>query len=344
MTSVRKGILLAGVWSLLGTLFATQAFIGSHYAVHPLNWTEAFGVAFVAWYVRGIFAIPTFWLARRFPFTRTSAVRAAAIHIPASALMAVVEQTVFAAVVTRIATTRGVTPSPVELQINFVVYWIVVGTAHALSYYTKVHETQMVAARLQSQLATARLDVLRGQLQPHFLFNTLNDIAELIHEDPDRADEMLMTLSDLLRSSLAQTDQRDVPLQQEVELLTRYVDIARMRFRDRLSIDIDVPPALFGLQVPAFILQPIVENAIRHGASRRDGGGHVWITASRSGDTVRLEVRDNGPGPSTGSDSDGVGLRTTRQRLSEQFGDTARFELTAGVGGGAVARIELPAR
>src|SRR3954470_9578297 len=118
MTSVRKGFLLAGVWSLLGALFATQAFIGSHYAVHPLNWGEAFGVAFAAWYVRGIFAIPTVWLARRFPFTRASAARVLAVHVPASALMAVIEQAIFAAAVTRIAATRGVTPSPVELQIN----------------------------------------------------------------------------------------------------------------------------------------------------------------------------------------------------------------------------------
>ena len=343
MTSVRKGFLLVGLWSLLGALFATQAFVGSHYTVRPLNWGQAFGVAFVAWYVRGAFAIPAVWLARRFPFTRKSAATALAVHLPASLLLAAIEQSVFAAAVTRISVMRGVTPSPVEFQINLVVYWIVVGAAHAAGYYAKVHETQMLAARLQSQLATARLDVLRGQLQPHFLFNTLNDIAELIHEDPDRADGMLMTLSDLLRSSLLQTE-RDVPLRQELDLLGRYLDISRMRFRDRLSINVEVSPALDGVLVPAFILQPIVENAIRHGAARRDGDGHVWITATRAGELLRLDVQDNGPGLSTASNPEGVGLRTTRQRLSEQFGSSAHFELTDRDGGGAVARIEIPAR
>src|SRR5262245_58093898 len=143
MTAVRKGFLLAGVWSLLGALFATQAFIGSHYAVRPLSWGEAFGVAFIAWYMRGVFALPTFWIARRFPCGRHSAGRALAVHLPASALMAAVEQAVFAAVVTRIPAMHAVTPSPVEFQINLVVYWIVVGTAQAIGYYTRVHETQM---------------------------------------------------------------------------------------------------------------------------------------------------------------------------------------------------------
>src|SRR5436190_12456887 len=129
MTSVRKGFLLAGVWSLLGALFATQAFIGSRYAVRPLDWTEAFGVAFIAWYVRGAFAIPTFWLARRVPFTRVSAVKALAVHVPASVVFAGIEQLTFAAIVTHVVAMRSVTPSPVEFQISFVVYWIVVGAA-----------------------------------------------------------------------------------------------------------------------------------------------------------------------------------------------------------------------
>src|SRR4051794_37319590 len=137
MTSVRKGFLLAGVWSLLGALFATQAFIGSHYTVRPLNWGEAFGVAFIAWYIRGVFALPTVWLARRFPFTRPLVARALAVHVPASALMAGIEQAVFVTVLTRIPAMRGVTPSPVEFQINLVVYWIVLGAAHALGYYTR---------------------------------------------------------------------------------------------------------------------------------------------------------------------------------------------------------------
>jgi LytS/YehU family sensor histidine kinase len=231
-----------------------------------------------------------------------------------------------------------------EIQINLLVYWLVVGTAHAVGYYTRGHETQVLAARLQSQLATARLDVLRGQLHPHFLFNTLNDIAELIHEDPERADGMLMTLSDLLRASLAQTNQRDVSLQQELALLTRYLDISRMRFRDRLSIDVDVPATVHDAMVPSLILQPIVENAIRHGVARLGGGGHVWISAHRIGDRLRLEVRDNGPGPSANADVEGIGLRTTRERLREQFADAARFELAHRSDGGAIASIEIPFR
>jgi two-component system LytT family sensor kinase len=312
MSTARKVLLLAGLWSLLGALFATQAFIGSHYSTIPLSWAESFGVAFIAWYVRGLLALPAFWLATRVQFARGRVLRALVVHVPASVVYAFAGQMIFTALVRGIAMTARVMPSPAEAQISLVVYWIVVGAAHAVRYYTRVHETEIISARLQSQLANARLDVLRGQLHPHFLFNTLNDIAELIHEDPDRADEMLTTVSELLRTSLARTDQRDISLEHELDFLERYLEIARMRFRDRLTIDVDVPLALRATMVPSLILQPVVENAIRHGVARRDGGGRVSISARTSGNRLRLEVRDNGPGPATDARNEGMGLRTTR--------------------------------
>lgn len=342
MTTARKVFLLAAVWSLLGVLFATQTFLASQYVTGRLTWSQSFGMALAAWYVRGLMALPAYWLAVRFPFARGRVGRALLVHIPATLIFAFGAQALFVEIVRRLPATSGVMPAPTEVHVTFVVYWIVVGAAHALRYYRRMHENEVATARLQSQLATARLDVLRGQLHPHFLFNTLNDIAELIHEDPDRADEMLTTVSELLRASLARTGQRDVSLEQELEFLESYLAIARMRFRDRLTIEVDVPAALRASRVPSLILQPVVENAIRHGVARRDGGGRVTIVASRAGDLLRLEVRDNGPGPSTEGSGEGMGLRTTRERLREQFDGAARFDLRAADGGGAVAVIEIP--
>src|SRR6185436_1948583 len=138
MSAVRKGLLLAGLWSLLGALFATQAFIGSHYASHPLSWGESFGVAMIAWYVRGAFAIPSFWLATRVPFTRSSVWRAIAVHVPTSVVVATLEMFVYTAVLRSAPMTRDVVPSPAEFQINLVVYSIVVGAAQAVRYYWRV--------------------------------------------------------------------------------------------------------------------------------------------------------------------------------------------------------------
>jgi signal transduction histidine kinase len=341
MTAARKVLLLAAVWSVLGALFATQAFISSHYATKPLSWSQSFNVALTAWYVRGVLAAGAYWLATRVPFTRSGVVRASVVHIPASIIYAVAAQTLFTEIIKRLPATASVLPSPAEAQISLVVYWIVLGTAHAIRYYARGRDAELATVRLQSQLASARLDVLRGQLHPHFLFNTLNDIAELIHEDPDRADEMLTTVSELLRASLARSDQREVSLDDEVAFLGRYLEIARMRFRDRLTIDVDIPEALGRMQVPSLILQPVVENAIRHGVARRDGGGRVRISAVRDGSVLRLEVCDNGPGLDEAR-GEGIGLRTTRVRLREQFGNAATFDLAAADGGGAVARIAIP--
>ncbi len=342
MTAVRKGLLLAGLWSLLGALFATQAFIGSHYASHPLNWKESFGVALIAWYVRGAFAIPVFWLATRVPFTRSTVWRAVIVHTVTCVAVALLEMLAYTALLRGAPLTRGVVPSPAEAQINLVVYWIVVGTAQAVRYYRRVHEAELATAQLNAQLITARLDALRGQLHPHFLFNALNDIAELIHEDPNRADEMVTTLSELLRVSLARSDHRDVSLEHELEFLERYLEIARMRFRDRLTIDVDVPAELRASRVPSLILQPVVENAIRHGVARRGGDGRVTISARHSGARLRLEVRDNGPGPHAETQGEGMGLRTTRERLRQQFAANATFVLSESADGGAVATIEIP--
>jgi two-component system, LytTR family, sensor kinase len=302
---------------------------------------QAFNVALTAWYIRGVLAVPAFWLASRMPFASNRLARPIVVHLVASIVYAVAVQAAFTEILRRLPSTRQVLPSPAEAQVSLVVYWIVLGVAHAVRYYSQVRDGEVAAAKLQTQLASARLDVLRGQLHPHFLFNTLNDIAELIHEDPERADEMLTTVSELLRASLARTDQRDVTLDDELAFLERYLEVARMRFRDQLTIEVDVPASLRGTLVPSLILQPVVENAIRHGIARRDGDGRVRISAVRDGTTLRLEVSDNGPGLDDAA-SEGVGLRTTRQRLREQFADAASFDLKAGDNGGAVARISLP--
>jgi LytS/YehU family sensor histidine kinase len=252
-----------------------------------------------------------------------------------SILFAVLHQGVFATLVIKLPVFRGAMPSPVEIQMSLVVYWIVVAVAHGVRYYVG-------AARLQAQLAGARLDLLRSQLQPHFLFNALNDIAELMYEDTERADLMLTSLSDLLRSSLRDPAAREVALGDEIAFLRRYLDIVKMRWQDRLRVDVDVPPELAHFAVPSLILQPLVENAVRHGIGSRGGPLIVQISATRVGDKLRLTVSDNGTGLRDATTAPGIGLRNTRERLQEHFGDDFRLELLEVDGGGVRAIVEIP--
>jgi LytS/YehU family sensor histidine kinase len=210
-------------------------------------------------------------------------------------------------------------------------------------YYASLsYERDLRAATLETQLAQSRLTALQGQLRPHFLFNTLNMIAEQVYTDPAGADAMLTRLGVLLRSSFTEADRERVPLRRELELLDSYIEIMRARFRGRLTFDLDVEPATLDALVPRFILQPLVENAIKHGVEPREEGGRVAVTARRHGDSLDLEVRDNGDGLA-GAIREGTGVRNTRERLHHLYGaGRQQFALSPAAGGGTVASVVIP--
>jgi two-component system LytT family sensor kinase len=217
---------------------------------------------------------------------------------------------------------------------NVLIYAMVVGLYHAVR-----------AARLERLLMQARLDALAGQLQPHFLFNTLHTISALVLEDPKQANRMITRLSELLRHSFSRERGPLVTLEEEFELLDHYVAIQEARFGDRLRVTFRIDPDSASATVPTLLLQPLVENAIRHGAGKDGGIVQVEIAAARSGNRLRLEVRDNGPGIPAGSARNGgagVGIANTQARLTELYGLGHRFELANGAGGGALATIEIP--
>jgi signal transduction histidine kinase len=227
--------------------------------------------------------------------------------------------------------------------------WIALGasvgaaTAYALLGRLRAREAQ--ALQLEARLAEARLQALASQLQPHFLFNTLNAVATLVHRDPEAADATLTRLADLLRATLRQPATHEIPLREELGLLDRYVEIMRVRYGARLTIRVDADESAGDVLVPPFVLQPLVENALEHGVARRAGPGSVVVTARVDAGRLRLEVVDDGPGPSLGDGGEsGIGLPNTRRRLATLYGDAQRLVLEAVPGGGARALVELPAR
>ncbi|HUQ82139.1 MAG TPA: histidine kinase [Gemmatimonadaceae bacterium] len=234
---------------------------------------------------------------------------------------------------------------PQALRIHVLPWIAVAGIAGAIEARRRAVHAALDRERLRTQIAEQRLIALTGQLHPHFLFNTLQGISTLIHRDPDAADEMLAKLSDLLRDLLRHRDQALVPLGDELRYARTYLEIAQLRFADRLEFQLDVAPSVDQASVPLFILQPLVENALAHGIGGRTRGGRVTVKAARRGERLMLEVADDGAGLTTSTTPrQGIGLSNTRERLRATFDGDHAFSLEPLPTGGAVARIDIPFR
>lgn len=220
-------------------------------------------------------------------------------------------------------------------------YVAVFAVAIALALRRAATAREREARELREQYLHAQLQALRSQLQPHFLFNTLHSIGVATRRDPDTASRMVVLLGDLLRAVLQTRDQQTVPLREELSLLEPYVEILKLRFRDRLTVTIDVAPDLQACLVPDLLLQPLVENAVRHGIEARSGPGNIEVRATRRDDDLHLTVRDDGTGP-TEPHAEGTGLGNTRARLRALYGDAATLTLAAAEDRGAIATVRIP--
>jgi LytS/YehU family sensor histidine kinase len=233
-----------------------------------------------------------------------------------------------------------------SFQYNMLVYWVILTVGHAFNYYRAAQERELRASELERHLAQARLQALQMQLNPHFLFNTLHAISSLMHKDVEAADRMIARLSDLLRYALESTDEQEVPLRQELAFLDRYLEIEQTRFGDRLLIRKQVDPGALDVRVPNLVLQPLLENAIRHGIEPHARRGEICLSARRTDRVLHLEVQDNGAGLAAGNGcpEEGVGLSNTRARLSELYGDEYRFEFKNAPEGGLIVHLAIPCR
>ncbi|MGH7719527.1 MAG: sensor histidine kinase [Gemmatimonadaceae bacterium] len=289
------------------------------------------------------------WLAQRYRIERGTLLRRVPLYLAASLTVLLLD--VAASYLVRVHLNNATGVSPLGLLLYYLDYsvaffFVIVAIKHALDYYGWYRERQVQAAHLEHQLTKAQLQVLKMQLQPHFLFNTLNAISELVHEDADTADRMITRLGDLLRSSLDLAGRQEVPLKQELEFLRAYLEIEQTRFRDRLEVRMHIDPEALDARVPNLILQPLVENAIKHGTAPRAAAGLIEIFAARRDGQIVVEVRDNGGGlaANVGSFREGVGLRNTRARLKQLYGSGHRFELRNRTGGGAIVTMVIPYR
>lgn len=229
-----------------------------------------------------------------------------------------------------------------DIVVQYVVYCAIVLIAYGALSYRAAKQRELRTSQLEAMLAQTRLQMLSMQLQPHFLFNTLNTIAELVHQQPEAAERMIGGLSHLLRETLHAGLVERVPIEHELSLLDRYIDIQRARFGDRLHVSSSIAPDAAGALVPSLLLQPLVENAIKHGIGTRAGNGRIEISARRSAGALILEVIDDGRGMGAMPIKEGVGLGNCRSRLSALYGDTATLTIANRDRGGAIVTITMP--
>ena len=349
---LRLGLYVAA-WVLVAGFFATETWLYGLYSGRPMRPWQALAYPLVDCAVAATLAPAVFGWARRFPFERPRLARAFAAHVAAALGFAVVATALSLALFLAFGLLRGgpdlsrLFPGMLigRMSSRLMTYTAIVGVAEAVRLHRRARERELSASRLEARLVEARLEALKAQLHPHFLFNTLHAISTLMHRDVEAADRVMARLGDLLRMTLENGGGGgEVALARELAFLEGYLDIQRARLGPRLTVAVEIPPETLDARVPNLVLQPLVENAIRHGIAPRAGGGRLEVRARRENGRLRLEVKDDGPGLPAGAPREGIGIANTRARLAHLYGDAQRLELANESGGGLRVTVEIPFR
>lgn len=338
-------------WTLIVLFYSTTAV-----AMPGHDWLASFKAAVAQWYVWALLSLLIVRVDRQLPIRRDELIKRLLFHIPLALLFTAVFIYLHSAAAALLSPDHnfkmGLRPDLLlqslggMLHWNVLVYCAIVGVHSTFEYYGQWKDRQLRAAELERLLSESRLENLRAQLHPHFLFNALNAISAYVDCDARTAHRMLEKLGELLRMSLEHADGQEVPLERELAFVERYLELQRARFEDRLEVAMKIDPEVRGALVPAFLLQPFVENAIRHGISARPDPGMVELSAWRENGHLRLRVRDDGPGLPAALDPRkpaGVGIANTRERLRNLYGDNSqRIEIHSEPGRGVRVEISLP--
>lgn len=331
---------ILGCWTFLALLFTPQTYLSAARSPNPPSWGQAFVWSLTLFYVWAAITPLVLWLGKRFPFDRHP-LRNSLAHLLLCGPVALLHIWLFQNVTALVRENQRQPPIWALLvglgATNIMIYWAVVAVSQAIDYFRKYREREL-------RLSQAELQALRTQLHPHFLFNTLNAIAELVHSDPVAADRSILRLSELLRFSLASGKAQEVTLKEELEFLEKYLEIHKTLMRDRLKVRLDIDPETLDAAVPNMILQPLVENAIKHGISPRPEGGNIEVHARRLDGKLYVEITDDGLGIQEEEENvqRGVGLINTRERLKHLYNDAHTFNLSSFPGRGVTIRISVP--
>lgn len=345
-----------GIWTFIGIVFTLQGYFTSFRSERPMPFMESFYLQMTWSYVWALGTSLVLWAAARLPIERSNWIRSALLHIPISIVLSVVLTALARVIIWVVLGYRMGRQLTFQSTVNFVIgnftegigiYLLIALMSYAYSYYQRYREGQVRTLQLEAQLSHAQLQALKMQLHPHFLFNTLHSISALLSKDVEAARKMITRLGDFLRLTLENSGSQEVTLQQEMEFLSCYLEIERIRFQNRLVTRIDLGDQTLDARVPNLILQPIVENAIRHGIAPRSTTGSIDISAKQLDGRLRLQVRDNGPGlpehrTSQNQFKKGLGLANTETRLQRLYGADHLFDLSNDPAGGLIVTLEIP--
>jgi len=347
--------LILGVWTLMALLRATQVSLGYEMMGHVPSWWRLAIWQLLVFYVWIAFTPMILWLGRRVKFERSHWLRSLSLHLLCGSLITLFYLAIYTCLTRLLQIYPRWQASLFEQFVHFTgmffhldlfTYGAILGIALAADYYRKYHENELQSAELRAQLSQAQLEALRLQLQPHFLFNTLNSIVGLIRNDENKdAIRMTSGLSKLLRHVLEHAGRQEVTLGEEIEFLSRYLEIQQMRFSDRLTVEMKIDPDTIEASVPSLILQPIVENALRHGVAAREAPGRVSLSASRHNGLLEINVYNDGPTLPRGwrlEDCSGIGLANTRARIAQLYGRAGQLEVHNRDQSGVQATLTVP--
>ena len=338
----------------LGFIEAAQVYAGARFREDPHALRSAFVFGWLPWVPVAMLAPVLMWLAIRWPLDRGRWHSTLPLHLAAMAAFIGLHELVAALLLQPYVDLpfgfSFVKQLTYRSVIDAILYWAVVGVTHAIRAAREAREREQATVRLEAGLAEARLAALRAQLDPHFLFNTLNAISALaLRGEREGVVQALSTLSELLRATLGGAPTQEIALADELSLLDRYLEIQQLRFSDRLEVVREIAPDALDAAVPAMLLQPLVENAVQHGVAVRPGPMRIDIRAERRDGAVRLEVRDTGPGfrpagTAPNERREGIGLGNTRERLSQLYGTAQSLECRDADGAGALVAVTIPYR
>ncbi len=334
------------IWTVLALLSIAQSAVFFAYEGHAVRWGSLIISRFVDWYTCALFLPALVWLARRYPVERGVRARHAVMQLLAPLLFVVLKY-VLLLPLDRVLSV-GSRPTLYGLLAanaitELMIFWAASGVIQAAEFARRLNEQRARSLVLEHEVTQARLSALGAQIRPHFLFNTLNAVTTLMRRDVDAAERVTMQLADLLEASLRSTDGHEVSLREEVRMTERYLEIMSHRFGDRLAIEWSVESGIDSAQVPSFLLQPLVENALEHGIAKRPGAGLLRVAVQRHSDMLSICVEDNGPGMSKNGTTPqpGIGLANVRQRLEHLYGSYQCLTLQSSANGTQVV-VELP--
>lgn len=337
-------------WTVVGLYFASQAYFNPAVS-DGMTWTRALAVNLTYYYFWGLGTPVIMALARRYRLEAGQWFRSLCIHLLASALLTAIILIIAELTIIQFFDFR---PYPIRealifaFRVNFhsgvPTYWVVLFGYYAFDYYAKFRDRELKASQLEARLSEARLQALRMQLRPHFLFNTLNSISSLMYSDVETADIMITRLGEFLRLTIESDGKQEIGLRQELDFVGRYLEIEQIRFDRRLQVEVRADADTLEARVPSMLLQPIVENAIRHGIAPREAGGKIEIAAFQENGILNLSVCDDGPGiaEAAGPPRLRVGLNNTRERLEQLYGRFQELRMEDQPGGGVRVTITIP--